>query len=614
MRWCLSIVCALMSMAFLVPSSAQIAATFDPPVVNPGVGESVLIAIRVSGVPANGLAAFQVRLTTDQSVAEVLDPNRSFPALVPAFAPLGNDANCATVRGQACTDPSWMLSQSGRVPVSGLPDQLPADSDVYMVYGTSGAAAPVSGDGAIALIEVTGVAEGSTAVSIADLILASGDEPPVSHSVILSDLQVNVGAVVDTDGDGVVDSLDNCIEISNASQVDSNGDGYGNACDLDLNNDNIINFLDLGPLVDAFFSTPEDANWNPDADTNNDGAINFLDFALFQMMFLQPPGPSGVASRPGRAQGSLTWESPAQAVSHVPLVNEAPIVWLADALHAVAGAAVYPDASRSFDVRGDRLSFEWDVIDGPFATKAAAQALSRRTSPVAQFIAPEPGTYVLRCRVTDGTHVSESRVTVSAHSLSAPLNALINARNSWSTSTRVRSKVYLDTSLSSDADSTDVHDQWRVRRRGVQPVSTRLSGSGAQVVVLSDDSAFFIASETGDYEVNLERATDAGSDRAAVAIRVDPGEAVPALRLSATMTSSGAIELGSYGAPMLRQQWRLVSRPESSRITNTSINRSTSEAAGFIPDVPGPYILRLDYVSAAGAGFEQIFIDTGVFQ
>jgi hypothetical protein len=40
-----------------------------------------------------------------------------------------------------------------------------------------------------------------------------------------------VGAVIDTDGDGVADSTDNCPNTANANQLDSDGDGIGDACD-----------------------------------------------------------------------------------------------------------------------------------------------------------------------------------------------------------------------------------------------------------------------------------------------------------------------------------------------------------------------------------------------
>jgi hypothetical protein len=42
----------------------------------------------------------------------------------------------------------------------------------------------------------------------------------------------NIATVVDTDGDGVPDSQDNCPTVSNPDQSDTDGDGYGDACDL----------------------------------------------------------------------------------------------------------------------------------------------------------------------------------------------------------------------------------------------------------------------------------------------------------------------------------------------------------------------------------------------
>ena len=98
----------------------------------------------------------------------------------------------------------------------------------------------------------------------------------------------------DTDTDFVRDFMDNCTLDPNTTQLDTNGDGFGNLCDPDLNNDGLVNFIDYSQIIDAFLSAPGQANWNPDADLTGDNAVNFLDVFRFQLFFLSAPGPSGV--------------------------------------------------------------------------------------------------------------------------------------------------------------------------------------------------------------------------------------------------------------------------------------------------------------------------------
>lgn len=95
--------------------------------------------------------------------------------------------------------------------------------------------------------------------------------------------------IYDTDGDFVKDGIDNCTLKSNADQRDTDGDGFGNVCDPDLNNDGIVNDTDTAIMKSRFYTT------DPDADLNGDGAVNTGDLAILKSLNGKPPGPSGLA-------------------------------------------------------------------------------------------------------------------------------------------------------------------------------------------------------------------------------------------------------------------------------------------------------------------------------
>jgi len=98
--------------------------------------------------------------------------------------------------------------------------------------------------------------------------------------------------VDDTDEDGVADDVDNCTDDANPQQIDSNGDGFGNVCDADLNNDCLINFLDLGQMKSVFFSNDADADLVGPGNSDPDGLVNFFDLGRMKATFFGAPGPS----------------------------------------------------------------------------------------------------------------------------------------------------------------------------------------------------------------------------------------------------------------------------------------------------------------------------------
>ena len=102
-------------------------------------------------------------------------------------------------------------------------------------------------------------------------------------------------ACVDDDGDGVCNSIDNCLSTPNANQVDSNGDGHGNLCDPDLNDDGLVGIPDFNLFRSAFGSVCGGISYDSNADFNSDCAVGIPDFNIFRTFFGGSPGPSGHA-------------------------------------------------------------------------------------------------------------------------------------------------------------------------------------------------------------------------------------------------------------------------------------------------------------------------------
>ncbi len=111
------------------------------------------------------------------------------------------------------------------------------------------------------------------------------------------------GPATDTDGDGVADAVDNCVNISNAGAAgcDSDLDGYGNACDGDFDNNEAVDGVDFSPLfLNDFTSGTMATNTDGNPDGSNMNCLGAVDGADFNPPFLNQfiqgqPGPSGLS-------------------------------------------------------------------------------------------------------------------------------------------------------------------------------------------------------------------------------------------------------------------------------------------------------------------------------
>jgi len=99
----------------------------------------------------------------------------------------------------------------------------------------------------------------------------------------------------DFDGDGIVDSLDNCSTKANPAQDDTDGDYCGNVCDADYNQDGRVAIADFGKFARCIGKT-NCAVCQHAEPISDSYVVNVPDFGYFSSAFGGGTGPSGTTS------------------------------------------------------------------------------------------------------------------------------------------------------------------------------------------------------------------------------------------------------------------------------------------------------------------------------
>lgn len=565
-------------------AQAQTTLNFQPATLTLAQGESALVAIEVTGLPASGLAAVQLRIDLDSAIATVEDPNAAFVPTVFPFAPLGGDPQCDTVRGVPCMDPAWLLPSTGRTPVLGIAETAPNGDDVHFAFGTRGTALLPAADGAVAIIRIVAQADGQTTVTFSQSLLADVAQIPTAIGLTAGTLDITVGGEPDSDGDGIPNSADNCLNVVNPSQTDTDADNFGNACDPDYNNDGTVDFLDLGIIKQAFFGS------DPNIDLNDDGIVDFLDLGIIKSFFFQPPGPSGTTS----ASALVAVES---STGHV---NTPPVIVAPLALATARNRAISIDAFRSFDADLDGLTFAWRLVHAP--EDASAQLES--SLPQLHFQPAVAGVYIFEVQVSDGSSTSRQRVTVSVAERGAPVSATIDGRAAGVAFVQVgAARTFAGgTTITTNGTPASTH-RWQLNdggNRGWRPVANERHGL-----------ARVLAREITIHRLHYHT-TGVGIDLAAVTVILPTAaEPLPFTGLAALDVSSTRVDVVAATVPGAKPlfSWSLVSAPAQSAISTRELDGHDTARMSFTPDAPGPYLLRVDIADGKRHRFDQYLIE-----
>ncbi len=233
----------------------------------------------------------------------------------------------AVVSGSSAEDEPWALgvTSSGQVIFGGYYSAaFTAGSTTISPSNHDGYAVGISSTGTVDWTERIGGSQydyvWSLTVNMSDFIGVGGSySGSMTHdgttltSSGLRDSYVWVfdpSSLKDSDGDSVVDVDDNCPNVANPSQANTDGDSNGDECDSDDDNDGLTdNFPDLCPRNGEFnwtsdqdFDNPSDStDWDNDGckddsedlDDDNDGVLDVSDLCPYTSY--SPPRPTWVS-------------------------------------------------------------------------------------------------------------------------------------------------------------------------------------------------------------------------------------------------------------------------------------------------------------------------------
>jgi len=260
--------------------------------------------------------------------------------------------------------------------------------------------------------------------------------------------------------------------------------------------------------------------------------------------------------------------------------NTAPVANAGPAQSVSTQTTVHLDGSKSTDVDGDPLTYQWSFVSVPSGSTAV---LSNSTLVNPTFVTDKVGNYVVQLIVNDGQQNSApSQGTITDSFVPPTANAGPNQ------SVEVESTVQLDGSHSTDLQGYPLTYNWSI-----------LSTPAGSTATLSDPHAVkptFKVDLLGNYVIQLI-VNDGVANSAASTVTISTSDVAPVANPGAAQTVTvgtivsldGSQSTDSDGQP-LTYSWSMTTKPSGSNATLVS---PTSPKPSFRADLPGTYVIQL---------------------
>jgi hypothetical protein len=275
--------------------------------------------------------------------------------------------------------------------------------------------------------------------------------------------------------------------------------------------------------------------------------------------------------------------------------NSAPIANAGTDQNVNTGSTVTLDGSASSDAdQGDILTYKWSFLNVPNSSGVNDMSLSDTAMVNPTFTPDLDGVYTLQLSVNDGI-VDSNPDTVDIVSSTANSAPVANAGPDQNVNTDTL--VTLDGSASSDADQDDTLTySW-----SITSVPTGSSIDNSSLSSQTTINPTFTPDIDGSYVVQLivnDGTVNSNTDT--VTITASTANSAPVANAGPDQNVNTGVLVTLDGSAssdadqdILTYSWSVISVPNGSSITTSSLSDNTVDNPTFTPDVDGSYVLKL---------------------